>query len=57
MITISYILPVGKSCYSRHVPSTEYHKYSSAKFYESGVDEFRFLKHWISKVNYLTASN
>ncbi len=25
----------------------EEYKYSSAKFYETGVDEFDFIKHWM----------
>ncbi len=26
----------------------EEYKYSSAKFYEAGVDEFEFLTHWVA---------
>jgi hypothetical protein len=26
----------------------EDYKYSSAKFYETGVDEFEFLTHWMA---------
>ena len=29
----------------------EDYKYSSAKFYESGMDEFGFLTHWMGWIN------